>query len=607
MIDTRANRTSLSVLLALGLASGSAAAGIDDLQGTNPGDLPNGGYFASAENCANCHKAKGAMDPDYMPFDTWNGTMMGNATRDPVFFAALTIANQDTPGVGTFCLRCHSPIGFVRGHATPPDGSGFDPDPAEGIIDGQGVGCDSCHRATPIPVPIDPAFPYYLGNAQLNYSDDIGMTKHGPYDDASSPNHGTVQDLSLADSRFCGQCHQVTNPERLLKDAAGVDTPLEFPLDTTYEEWAASDYADGGASAMSCIDCHMQKKVGEHPVTNLFGSPLRTDPRDHALVGGNHWGILAVMEANPDRVAEYGPSFQLALARTLDSLASSAAVTLVEAPARVAAGEQFNVTVRVENLTGHKFPTGDAESRRAWIALSLVGEGNQEVALVGGYDAVTGEIQEDPPTHVYRSVHGRWDAASGMGQKDEHLTLHDMILSDTRIPPRGFIPSQATMPTAEIDYADGSGGYRHYDEATFAVTAPGGISGAITLSARVYYQSMTREHVEFLKDANVTDTRGDDLEAIYLATGEAPPILVASADSPIVLGGGGAGGGGNGGDGAGGGAGGAGGGTAGSADPGDDGGCGCRAAGSEAPGGWIAAALAGLSIAAAARRRRRAS
>ncbi|MCC6554432.1 MAG: hypothetical protein IT372_15750, partial [Polyangiaceae bacterium] len=244
-----------------------------------------------------------------MPVDTWVGTMMGNAARDPVFFAALAVANQDQPGIGSFCLRCHSPIGYVRGHATPPDGTAFD------NIDKQGVGCDTCHRANALPDG-DPSFPYHISNAQLTYTDDIDMTKHGPYSDASSPNHATVQDLNLADSRFCGQCHQVTNPGKLLKDAAGVDTALEFPLDTTYEEWANSDYADGAASAMSCIDCHMQKKVGQWPVTNLPFSPERTDPRDHALVGGNHWGIRAVMEANPDRAAMYGPAFNLALART---------------------------------------------------------------------------------------------------------------------------------------------------------------------------------------------------------------------------------------------------------------------------------------------------
>ncbi len=82
----------------------------------------------------------------------------------------------------------------------------------------------------------------------------------------------------------------MTNPEVNLKDEKGSDTGLAFPLDTTYEEWHASDFARAGTEGFqSCADCHMPRKTGEHPVTKLAGSPKRTDPRVHAFVGGNHW------------------------------------------------------------------------------------------------------------------------------------------------------------------------------------------------------------------------------------------------------------------------------------------------------------------------------
>ncbi len=274
----------LTVACLAALSAAPALAGIDDLKGTKPGDLafPD---FANADGCANCHGGGFMSDTTYLPTDTWAGTMMANAARDPVFFAALTIANQDTPGVGTFCLRCHSPIGFVQGHATPPDGSAFD------SVDKQGIGCETCHRATQSPAP---DAPYFLGDAQLVFTEDT--SKHGPYpgcdamdpESACSPAHTTVLETGLADSRFCGQCHQVTNPGVNLRDALGVDTGVAFPLDTTYAEWESSDYAKpGNAVAASCIDCHMPKKAGTWPVTKLFGSPLRTDPREHGFVGGN--------------------------------------------------------------------------------------------------------------------------------------------------------------------------------------------------------------------------------------------------------------------------------------------------------------------------------
>ncbi|WP_438027336.1 MYXO-CTERM sorting domain-containing protein [Sorangium sp. So ce233] len=394
----------------------------------------------------------------------------------------------------------------------------------------------------------------------------------------------------------------------MLKDASGSPTTLEFPLDTTFEEWASSDFRDGGSSARSCIDCHMRRKEGEWPVADL--GPIRTNPRDHVLVGGNHWGIQAVMAADKNRAAEYADSFQLALDRTLESLASAASVTLVEAPEHAEPGGEITVTVRVENLTGHKFPTGYADSRRAWVAVFLVDEAGVERPLLGGYDADTGEIQHEPKTHEYRAVHGRWNSEASVGEKGDHLALHDMIISDTRIPPKGFVPSQTTQPSQEIDFSDGNGGYRNHDEASFTLTVPANAFGAQTLSARVYYQSMTREYVEFLRSANVTDNKGEELMAIYEETGEAPPILVASEDAPIDLGappdttgsgsGGDAGGGGSGGGGLGGNP------TGGAADgAGDDGGCGCRTPGNGHD-RWLPAALAGLALASAAARRRRA-
>ncbi|NUP08892.1 MAG: hypothetical protein HOW73_22825 [Polyangiaceae bacterium] len=540
MSARRAWRRRGTLLLSAAFALATATASAGGPIGTEPGDLPNGGYFTDADTCANCHKAAGSMDRDYMPSDTWGGTMMANATRDPVFLAGLAIANQDEPGVGSFCLRCHSPIAFVRGHATPPDATAFD------AIDHQGIGCDTCHRAE-TSNPADPTASYAIGNAQLRYSDDSSMTKHGPYADSSSPAHSTMHDPQLSSSRFCGQCHQVSNPSRRLKDASGADTLFDFPLDTTYEEWANSDYADGRRGTRGCIDCHMQKKLGEWPVTKTVGSPLRTDPRDHGFVGGNHWGIRAVMEANPDRVALHGPAFDLALERTLANLETAVDVTLLDAPVSISANVEFEVTVRVENLTGHKFPTGYAESRRAWISLVLVDADGAQHVLTGGYEPATGAIQQEPPTHVYQAVHGRWDAPSRAASRDEHLVLHDSIVSDTRIPPLGFGPSAITMPTGEIAFQDSTGAWTNIDEATFTVVAPPGLAAAgYTLEARIQYQSMTRDYIEFLRDENGTNDAGEVLSSIYESTDEAPPIVIASAQTSIEVaseGGAGAGGG----------------------------------------------------------------
>ncbi len=586
----------LAVLLVCGAEAG-ARADIGSLKGTKPGDLafPD---FTDSDTCDSCHGGGISGDTSFLPSDTWAGTMMANAARDPVFFAALAVANQDKPGVGTYCLRCHSPTAFVSGHATPPDGSAFD------NIDKQGIGCETCHRATQ---SAGADAPYILSDAQLVFTEDT--SKHGPYEDTMSPAHGSVPEQSLADAHFCGQCHQVTNPDVHLRDATGKDTGLEFPLDTTYEEWKSSDF--GAAAGKTCQDCHMPKKVGMFPTTKIFDSPLRPDPREHGFVGGNHWGIQAVMAANPDRAAAYPKPFAQALQGTLDNLAAGVKLTLSGAPKIIVPGGAFQMKVKVENLTGHKFPTGYAETRRAWVGVTLVGADMKETALAGGYDLATGLIQAKPAIHVYRAEHGAWDGMKGVA--DSHLALHDVILSDTRIPPAGFKASATTTPTSEIDFGDGNGGYKSSDDVILDLTWPSDASGQVTLSARLYYQSMTREYVEFLKAANTTNSKGDELATVFQATGEGAPLVIATAEAklgqPMATGAGGAGTG-TGGDGLGGGidgvvtASGVGGTGGRVTSGGTDSGCGCSDAGAPAS---AAGGVMGILLLAFASTRRRLS
>ena len=78
--------------------------------GTPPGGLSTGAPIESAARCKSCHG--GFMTDDgkmYMPWDTWAGSMMANAARDPLYLAAVSVAEQDRPGSGSFCLRCHTP------------------------------------------------------------------------------------------------------------------------------------------------------------------------------------------------------------------------------------------------------------------------------------------------------------------------------------------------------------------------------------------------------------------------------------------------------------------------------------------------------------------
>ena len=107
------------------------------MPGTQPGEVS----LESPGRCLNCHKGY-ETNPRVEPGFGWMGAAMGNAGRDPIFWATLAIAEQDFDGAGDLCIRCHSSGGWIGGRSTPTDGSGL------AASDENGIDCDTCHQMT---------------------------------------------------------------------------------------------------------------------------------------------------------------------------------------------------------------------------------------------------------------------------------------------------------------------------------------------------------------------------------------------------------------------------------------------------------------------------
>ena len=100
------------------------------LPGTQPNTLP---LEIRLENqCSLCHTVEAIGL-------SWRGTMKAHGGRDPLFTAAMAVANQDAPGSGELCIRCHMPRGFLAGRGTLTDRSAMHPD------DLGSVNCAFCH------------------------------------------------------------------------------------------------------------------------------------------------------------------------------------------------------------------------------------------------------------------------------------------------------------------------------------------------------------------------------------------------------------------------------------------------------------------------------
>ena len=513
--------------LLLGAAPLSARAQIV-LPGSQPGSLVD--PLVSDIVCGICH---GDFDFDvaYEPWQTWSGSMMANAARDPLFWAAVDIANQDVPGAGEFCIRCHAPRGWLEGRSEIPDGTGLEGTPAYEGGDFEGIDCHFCHRM--YEGPTDEPF---LQNGQywVDPGDGTGFRNRGPYPDADTAPHSWIYSPYHTQSRFCAACHDLENPLVHLKDETGTDTGLLFPEQATYHEWEQSDFP---ARDVQCQTCHMADVAG-YVCSDQFIQ--RDDIAKHEFNGANVFmtGVLKnLYGASLGRTAAYDRSINLAL----DQLQNHSADLTVQVPSRVAAAGDVQARVRVTNLTGHKLPTGYPEGRRMWLSVVVQDGLGGTLYESGHYDDATATLVADPDLVVYETTHGRHGVGASF-----HLVLNDRIFFDNRIPPAGFRPDLRTQPVGYTFPVQADGSLANWDDRAFPFTIPEGTTGPITVTASLWYQTASKPYIDFLRDENVSGpdpfdpdpmapSRGEKMHAHWDTNGRSAPVLMRSVTRRIRL------------------------------------------------------------------------
>lgn len=512
-----------------------------------PGSQPFfGGEFEDPDaNCATCH---GNYDTAVEPWSMWKGSMMAQAMRDPLYLATLIVAEQDAPSVGDMCIRCHSPGGWLEGRSTDTDGGLLN------ATDKQGVQCDFCHRAVDpvykegISPPEDAAILANLddvpdGVANGAFVADPSPIRRGPYDDAIA-SHQVMDSALHRSSDMCGYCHDVSNPVFVSGGSDGLyvvdaldsehpdkDLRNMMPVERTFSEWTQSEYASTGVYApqfagskadgivSTCQDCHMRDTVGVG--SSEPGSPTRNDLPMHDLTGGNYF----IPDILPDFV-EVGEvdvaRLQAGKARAIAMLQKAASINLSAHQEEA----QLYVEVEVINETGHKLPSGYPEGRRVWINLKAYDAGRNLIYESGAYDESTGVLTHDHDAKIYQiegGISSRLGPAIGMPVGFSfHFALNDTIYMDNRIPPRGFTNANFTAiqsPVVGYVYEDGD----YSDETQYPVPAE-----TKFVEATVYYQTTSKEYIEFLRDENVTNSLGQELYDAWVGQGRAAPITMVA-------------------------------------------------------------------------------
>lgn len=266
------------------------------------------------------------------------------------------------------------------------------------------------------------------------------------------------------------------------------------------------------------------------PGCRVPGFEDRPDMPAHFLNGGNTWVLAAVRTLYTDGDQGLNDPVFLdentgldqqivdeARARTIDFLQAASDLEL--------SVEGGDLKVRIVNYAGHKLPTGYHEGRRMWINVRFIDSDGELVLENGAYDFDTAVLSAGD-TKVYQQAAGldtTQAKLTGLPPGESfHFLLNNVVLLDNRIPPIGFTNAAFEAVQAEpvgYSYPDG----QHWDDTFFAIPA-----GAAEAVVTVYYQSTSKEYIEFLRDTNMTDNRGQIAYDQWVLHGKSAPVDVDS-------------------------------------------------------------------------------
>jgi hypothetical protein len=142
------------------------------------------------------------------------------------------------------------------------------------------------------------------------------------------------------------------------------------------------------------------------------------------------------------------------------------------------AGDDLKVTVT--NRTGHKLPTGYPEGRRIWINVQFYNDANELISESAAYDSDTGILSHDEEAKIY-----------------------------------------------EVEPA--------IDETVSGIVPIGATSAQVTL----YYQSTSKEFIEFLRDENhgtpTDEGAGLVMYNLWNDNGKCPPEVMKQIQIDLIL------------------------------------------------------------------------
>jgi hypothetical protein len=454
---------------------------------------------------------------------SWRSSMMANAARDPYWHAAVRRETLDHPTlraeIEDECSACHMPMarfadktaggkGPVFAHLDP--AAAANPTTAFAL---DGVSCTLCHQIAPDGLGTRASF---TAGFSVDTRTPAGKrADYGPFQVQpgqtrimrSASSFVPTSASHLHGSELCASCHT------LITTAFGPDGKAvgELPEQVPYLEWKHSAYR----SQQSCQSCHMPVVQEPTAISSVLGVKREGLAR-HDFRGAN---FFLPRLFNLQRTA-LGVQ---ALPQELDATAGRARDLLAEKTANLTIGTpkilegRVTFEVAIENLAGHKLPTG-YPSRRAWLHVTVrdvSGRTLFESGALGADGRIAGNDNDENPlrfephhdeiadatqVQIYESILG--DPRGGV---TTGLLTGVRYLKDNRLLPRGFDKASAPAEVAVQGEARQDADFTAAgDRVRFRVDL-GAATGPLQIEAELLYQPIAYRWAHNLAKVNAPE------------------------------------------------------------------------------------------------------
>jgi cytochrome c551/c552 len=508
--------------------------------------------FKTSDQCMACHNGlRASSGEDVSIGASWRTSMMANSSRDPYWQAGVRREVIDHPSAADAiqdeCAACHMPMSRTEARMTGTDGRVFDHLPVGAARERRdslahdGVACSLCHQITgqnfgasssftggyivtpaevPAPRPIFGPFRIERGLTTI-------MKSATGFEPSESPH--------VRQSELCATCHTLVTKAR----GPSGDIVGELPEQMPFLEWKHSAFV---AEERSCQSCHMPVVEEEIPIASVLGAPRKGFAR-HTFVGGNAF-MQRMLNRFRSELNVQAPAGEMdaaveATVRNLQSHTARLSIEMAEAlQGRLVAD------IKVENITGHKLPTG-YPSRRVWLHVT-VRDGAGRIIFESGALEASGaikgndhdadrlrvephytEIRQPDEVQIYESV-----MRDRAGLPTTGLLSATGYAKDNRLLPRGFDKSTASEWIAVIGTAAPDSDFIGGADDVRYVVPLGSAQGPFHIDAALRFQVIGFRWAENLRSYDSEETRRFVTYYESMASSSSEALATASAVVP---------------------------------------------------------------------------